>query len=127
MWRSPTGCGLSACDCKASIMRKPWPTGGCCATEEERRVCCGVNCFYSVNNFISDVFVVGNVENPIDNNNISQRYACRNQNTAVVNLKSLTNNKANLPYFRMLCVNYYHCNIFGSRTHKQPISFIHTV
>jgi hypothetical protein len=30
--RSPTECGVSECDREASIMRKPWPTGGCCAT-----------------------------------------------------------------------------------------------
>jgi hypothetical protein len=30
--RSPTECGVSECDREASIMRRPWPTGGCCAT-----------------------------------------------------------------------------------------------
>ena len=29
--RSPTKCGVSECDREASIMRRPWPTGGCCA------------------------------------------------------------------------------------------------
>jgi hypothetical protein len=29
--RSPTGCGVSECDHKASIMGKPWHTRGCCA------------------------------------------------------------------------------------------------
>jgi len=24
-------CGASECDSKASIMRRPWPTRGCCA------------------------------------------------------------------------------------------------
>jgi len=26
--RSPTECGVSECDCEASIMGRPWPTGG---------------------------------------------------------------------------------------------------
>jgi len=26
--RSPTECGVSGCDREASIMRRPWPTGG---------------------------------------------------------------------------------------------------
>jgi len=26
----PTECGVSECDGKASIMGRPWPTGGCC-------------------------------------------------------------------------------------------------
>jgi hypothetical protein len=29
--RSPTECGVSECDREASIMRRPWPTRGCCA------------------------------------------------------------------------------------------------
>ena len=29
--RSPGECGVSECDREASIMRSPWPTGGCCA------------------------------------------------------------------------------------------------
>jgi len=28
--RSPTECGVSECDREASIIRRPWPTGGCC-------------------------------------------------------------------------------------------------
>jgi len=28
---SPTACGVSECDREASTMRRPWPTGGCCA------------------------------------------------------------------------------------------------
>ena len=28
--RSPTDCGVPECDREASIMRRPWPTGGCC-------------------------------------------------------------------------------------------------
>jgi hypothetical protein len=28
-----TECGVSECDRVASIMRRPWPTRGCCATE----------------------------------------------------------------------------------------------
>ena len=27
--RSPTKCGVSECDCEASIMRRPWPTRFC--------------------------------------------------------------------------------------------------
>jgi len=29
--RSPNECGVSECDCESSIIRRPWPTGGCCA------------------------------------------------------------------------------------------------
>jgi hypothetical protein len=29
--RSPTECGASECDLEASVMRRPWPTRGCCA------------------------------------------------------------------------------------------------
>ena len=29
--RSATGCGVSGHECKASIMRGAWPTGGLCA------------------------------------------------------------------------------------------------
>jgi hypothetical protein len=29
--RSPTECGVSEYDREASIMRRPWPTRGCCA------------------------------------------------------------------------------------------------
>ena len=32
--RSPTDCGVSECDREASIMRGPWPTGGCCAMKK---------------------------------------------------------------------------------------------
>jgi hypothetical protein len=28
---SPTECGVSECDREASIIRRPWPTKGCCA------------------------------------------------------------------------------------------------
>ena len=31
--RSPTECGVSGCDRKASIMRGPWPTMGYCTME----------------------------------------------------------------------------------------------
>ena len=27
--RSPTECGVHECDCEASRMMRPWPTGGC--------------------------------------------------------------------------------------------------
>jgi hypothetical protein len=33
--RSPTECGVSECDCEASIMRRPWPMGGCCAMKKK--------------------------------------------------------------------------------------------
>jgi hypothetical protein len=29
--RSPTDCGMSECDHESSSVRRPWPTGGCCA------------------------------------------------------------------------------------------------
>jgi hypothetical protein len=34
--RSPTECGVSECDREASMMRRPWPTRGCCAMGEEK-------------------------------------------------------------------------------------------
>ena len=34
---APTGCGMTECDRKASIMRRPWPTSGCCATETKKK------------------------------------------------------------------------------------------
>jgi hypothetical protein len=40
--RSPTECGVSECDREASIMMRPWPTGGCCAIRKKNltwRVC----------------------------------------------------------------------------------------
>jgi hypothetical protein len=35
--RSLTECGVSECDRKASIMRKPWPARGCWAMKEDTR------------------------------------------------------------------------------------------
>ena len=32
--RSPTECGVSECDRKASTMRRPWLTTGCCAMKK---------------------------------------------------------------------------------------------
>jgi len=29
-------CGVSECNCKASIMRRPWPTRVCCAIKKLR-------------------------------------------------------------------------------------------
>jgi hypothetical protein len=29
--RSPTECGVPECDREASMVRRPWPTRGCCA------------------------------------------------------------------------------------------------
>jgi hypothetical protein len=36
--RSSTECGVSECDREASIMRKPWPTSGCCAMEKNEKI-----------------------------------------------------------------------------------------
>jgi len=33
--RSPTDCGVSVCDHESSIMKRPWPTWGCCATKKK--------------------------------------------------------------------------------------------
>jgi hypothetical protein len=38
--RSPTKCGVSESDREASIIRRPWPTRGCCAFEKK-------NAFYT--------------------------------------------------------------------------------
>ena len=35
--RSPTECGMSECDRKASIMRRPWPTRDCCVMRQKKR------------------------------------------------------------------------------------------
>jgi hypothetical protein len=43
--RSPTDCGVSECDREASIMRRPWPTRGCCAIKKYSRVAIA-KCFY---------------------------------------------------------------------------------
>jgi hypothetical protein len=32
-------CGVAECDCEASIMRRTWPTRGCCATERIMAAC----------------------------------------------------------------------------------------
>ena len=34
--RSPTDCGVSECDHESWIMRRPWPTGGCCAMVKKK-------------------------------------------------------------------------------------------
>ena len=44
--RSPTECGVSECDREVSIMRRPWPTMGCCAIGENYVVIRGANCFF---------------------------------------------------------------------------------
>jgi hypothetical protein len=36
--RSPTVCGVSECYREASIMRRPWPTRGCCAIKKDTRI-----------------------------------------------------------------------------------------
>jgi len=36
--RSPTDCAVSGCDREASKMRRPCPTGGCCAREIKKTV-----------------------------------------------------------------------------------------
>jgi hypothetical protein len=33
--RGPTECGVSECDREASILRRPWPTRGCCAMKKK--------------------------------------------------------------------------------------------
>jgi len=33
-----TECGVSECDREASIVRRPWPTGGCCGIEKRLAV-----------------------------------------------------------------------------------------
>jgi hypothetical protein len=45
--RSPIEYGVSECDRKASIMRRPWHTGGCCSTEKQRALCLVMLCSYS--------------------------------------------------------------------------------
>jgi hypothetical protein len=35
---SRTECGVSECDHEASIMRRPRPTGGCCAAGEKNHL-----------------------------------------------------------------------------------------
>jgi hypothetical protein len=35
--RSPTECGVSECDREASIMRRPWPTRGCCTIKKKNQ------------------------------------------------------------------------------------------
>jgi hypothetical protein len=37
---SPTECGVSECDREASIMRGPWPTGGCYTTGKKSDSVC---------------------------------------------------------------------------------------
>jgi hypothetical protein len=34
VYRRPTECGVSECDREASIIRRPWPTRGCCVIGE---------------------------------------------------------------------------------------------
>jgi len=36
--QSPTDCGVSECDRETSIMRRPWPTGGCCAVVKKKYI-----------------------------------------------------------------------------------------
>jgi len=36
--RSSTECTVFECGCEASIMRRPWPTGGCCVVEKKNTV-----------------------------------------------------------------------------------------
>ena len=35
--RSPTECGASECDREASIMKRMWPTGGCCTMRGKKK------------------------------------------------------------------------------------------
>ena len=41
--RSPTESGVSGCDCKASIMGRPWHTRGCCAMKNRKRMALWTN------------------------------------------------------------------------------------
>jgi hypothetical protein len=36
--RSPTDCGVSECDRETSVMKRPWPTRGCCVTEKKYNI-----------------------------------------------------------------------------------------
>jgi hypothetical protein len=47
--RSPTGCGVSECDCEASIMMQPRPPRGCRAIEKK----------IPVNKVVNAVMVIG--------------------------------------------------------------------
>jgi hypothetical protein len=38
--RSPAECGVSECDLEASIIRRPWPTGGCCTMGRKNAIMC---------------------------------------------------------------------------------------
>jgi hypothetical protein len=49
--RSPTECGVSECDREASIMRRPWPSRGCCAMGEAE------NGNWAYNSFLSFVYI----------------------------------------------------------------------
>jgi hypothetical protein len=40
-------CGVSECDYEASIMRRPWPTRGCCAMGEKSIVFFLRHCLYN--------------------------------------------------------------------------------
>ena len=41
--RSPTECGVSECDRKGSIMRRSWPTRGCCAIQKKKKKSCSLH------------------------------------------------------------------------------------
>jgi hypothetical protein len=34
--RSPTECNVFECDSESSIMRRPWPNGGCCVMVKKK-------------------------------------------------------------------------------------------
>jgi hypothetical protein len=51
---SPTDCCRSECDREASIMRRPWHTRGCCATDELHKTDC-TNNVISVTQALNDI------------------------------------------------------------------------
>jgi hypothetical protein len=53
--RNPVECGVSECDREASIMRRPWPTRGCCDMKTKTR---GVFFFFFFEFRVSSVIVL---------------------------------------------------------------------
>jgi hypothetical protein len=52
--RSPTECGVSECDCEASIIGRPWPTRGCYAIEN---IICLFLCSFNENLNVSANYI----------------------------------------------------------------------
>ena len=51
--RSPTECGVSECDRGATIMRRPWSTGGCCPMVKK---CTMSVCNYVIKRYAHNMF-----------------------------------------------------------------------